>query len=63
METQARDKVFWHEAFTHALRLELRDYKDSLTFMDEYPLSKEALIIDVVVIRKTHDVEIKKNIG
>ena len=63
MQTNTHDKVFWHEAFTHALQLELWDYKDSLTFRDEYPLSKEALIVDVVVIKKAPGVKIEKNIG
>ena len=41
-----KDKVFWHEAFFEALQLEFHRYQNSLTFEDEYPLSKEALISD-----------------
>ena len=63
MGTQARDKVFWHEAFAHASQLEFFNYRDSLAFKDEHQLSKEALIIDMVVIKKEPGVKIKKNIG
>ena len=62
-QTQIHDKVFWHGAFTHASQLELCRYKDSLTFIDEHQLSKEALIIDLVVIKKESGVKIEKNIG
>ena len=56
-------KVYWHDGFYAALQLELRDYKDSLIFEDEHQLSKEALIMDVLIIKKTADVKITKNIG
>ena len=63
MDTQTLDKVYWHEAFYEALRLELHQYLDSLIFLEEHPLSKEALIVDVVIIKKIRDVKIDKNIG
>jgi hypothetical protein len=56
-------KIFWHEAFFEALQLELHDYLEVLTFVDEYQLSKEALIMDVLIIKKEADVYIGKNIG
>ena len=59
MDAQTHDKVFWHEAFYEALRLKLHEYLDSLTFLGEHPLSKEALIVDVIVIKKVRDVQIK----
>ena len=58
-----RDKIFWHEAHVEALELELYEYKDILEFDGEYRLSKEALRVDVLVIKKTKDVQIEKNIG
>ena len=58
-----QDKVYWHDGFYAALQLELHDYKDSLIFEDEHQLSKEALIMDVLIIKKTADVKIDKNIG
>ena len=63
MDAQTFDKVYWHEAFYEALRLELHQYLDSLTFLEEHPLSKEALIVDVIVIKKKQGATIKKNIG
>jgi len=63
METQIRDKVYWHDAFFEALQLELHEYLDALTFANEHPLSKEALIVDVLVIKKERDIKIEKNIG
>ena len=58
-----KEKNYWHEPFLYALKLELYDYKDILTFDGEYKLSEEALRIDVLVVKKTKDIEIKKNIG
>jgi len=57
------DKVFWHEAFFEAIQLEFHDYRDSLDFQDEHHLSKEALIMDVLVIKKKQGERIDKNIG
>ena len=56
-------KIYWHEAFYEALKLELHQYKDFLEFQNEHQLSKEALRIDVLVVKKNADVPIKKNIG
>ena len=63
MGAQVQDKVYWHAAFFEALQLELHQYLDSLTFLEEHPLSKEALIIDVLVIKKARGAKIKKNFG
>ena len=63
METKANDKVYWHGAFFEALQLEFHQYRDSLAFFDEHQLSKESLVIDVIVIKKAQGVQIKKNIG
>ena len=43
--------------------MELSNYWDSLEFIDEYQLSKEALIADVLVIVMKDAVAIEKNIG
>ena len=44
MVDMSKRKVFWHEAFFEAMKLELHSYKDVLDFVSEYPLSKEALV-------------------
>ena len=59
----SQSKIYWHDAFFEAVRLELAEYKDVLEFKNEHHLSKEALKIDVIVIKKAKDVEIKKNFG
>ena len=56
-------KIYWHEAFFEALQLELYQYKDALKFINEHLLSKEALRMDVLVIKKEKDIQIQKNIG
>ena len=63
METQSKDKTYWHDAFFEALQLELHQYLEALNFIYEHQLSKQALIVDVLVIRKEHGIEIGKNIG
>jgi hypothetical protein len=59
MESQ----IAWHPAFVEAIQLELETYKDSLEFHPEYQLTSEPLRIDCVVIKKTKDIAIKKNIA
>jgi hypothetical protein len=56
-------KIYWHEAFFKALQLELHDYIDVLTFVSEHQLSKEALIMDALIIKKEAGAHIGKNIG
>jgi hypothetical protein len=56
-------RITWHPAFIEALQMELRDYGDVLEFHAEFPLTTEPLRIDCVIIKKTKDVEIRKNIA
>ena len=65
MEQQNGDTplIHWHPAFVQALEMELEEYKDALEFYPEYLLNKEPLKIDCVVIKKTKDLVIKKNIA
>ena len=56
-------KLYWHEAFYEALQLELYEYTDALKFIYEHQLSKEALRMDVLVIKKDKNIIIEKNIG
>jgi hypothetical protein len=55
--------IQWHAAFVEALRLELERYKDALQFMPEYQLTTEPLRVDIVIIKKSKDVTIDKNIA
>jgi hypothetical protein len=56
-------RISWHPAFVQAIQLELEEYHDVLTFETEYQLTTEPLKIDVLIIKKTKDVVIKKNIA
>ena len=56
-------KIYWHDAHHEALQLELHEYEDALEFKKEYQLSKEALRMDALVIKKIKNVKIDKNIG
>lgn len=58
-----KDKIYWHDAHHEALQLELYQYKDVLEFKKELQLSKEALRMDTLVIKKLKNVKINKNIG
>ena len=58
-----QDKIYWHEAFFSAIQLELHEYADMLTFEAERKLSEEALIMDLLVIKKKPDAVVGKNIG
>ena len=56
-------RIYWHEAHFEAMKLELHQYRNSLSFHNEHLLSKEALEIDILIIKKEPEVVIKKNIG
>ena len=62
-EPTKQGKIYWHDAFFEAIQLELNDYEHQLTFQDEKQLSKEALIMDVLIVKKESGVNIEKNIG
>jgi hypothetical protein len=57
------DRIPWHPAFLEAIQLELLQYRDVLQFCPNYPLTAEPLQIDVLIIKKTRDVVIDKNIA
>jgi hypothetical protein len=56
-------RTSWHPAFAQAIKNELEDSKDALTFETEHQLNTEPLRIDVLVIKKKRNAVIKKNIG
>ncbi|MDR1025152.1 MAG: hypothetical protein LBL56_05440, partial [Treponema sp.] len=57
------ERLQWHPAFLQALQLELIDYNESLQFKYEYQLTTEPLRIDLLIIKKPHDMVIHKNIA
>lgn len=59
----AEERIAWHPAFTEAAKAELIEYLDKLEFDVEHQLNTEPLKIDLLIIKKTAEVEIEKNIG
>jgi hypothetical protein len=57
------DRISWHPAFFEAIKMELKEYGDGLQFISEFQLTTEPLRVDVVIIKKTRNMVIKKNIG
>jgi hypothetical protein len=55
--------IAWHPAFVEAIQLELSQYRDVLEFVPECQLTAEPLKIDIVIIKKTRDIIIEKNIA
>lgn len=56
-------RLQWHSGFSAALRVELEDELDELCIEDEHMLSKKAMQIDVLVVKKKGEQPIRKNIG
>jgi hypothetical protein len=57
------ERLAWHPAFFEAIQIELEEYSHDLQFTSEYQLATEPLRIDVVIIRKSVDISIEKNIA
>lgn len=53
----------WHPAFCSAMRLELIENKADLDYTNEYNLNSKPIQMDLLVIKKSSDVEIKNEIG
>ena len=53
----------WHPAFCSAMRLELIENKADLDYTNEYNLNSKPIQMDLLVIKKSRDVEIKNEIG
>jgi hypothetical protein len=53
----------WHTAFFEAIQMELDEYSQDLEFISEFPLNSQPLRIDVVIIKKSRDIAIEKNIA
>ena len=60
---QNEEGISWHPAFFEAIQMELDEYSQYLQFIAEYPLTTKPLQIDVVIIKKSRDVPIEKNIA
>ena len=61
MAKEARTQ--WHPAFCAAVKLELIENKGDLDYTNEYNLNSKPIQMDLLVIKKSKDVEIKNEIG
>ena len=55
--------IQYHPLFASAIKLELREYSDMLTIIEEYQLSQKPLEIDILIIKKLKDSKILVNIA
>ena len=57
------DKIKWHPGFANALKLEFYDNKNDLEYSEEVVLNKEALKMDMLVIKKKPGIILKNQLG
>ena len=62
-ETKDPERLQWHPAFYAGIQIELEDEREQLIFENEHQLSTKPLEIDVLIIKKQGNVQIRKNIG
>ena len=55
--------IQWHPAFCSAMRLELKDDAEYLEYRNEYNLNTKPLQMDLLIIKKLKELEIKNEIG
>ena len=60
---EVTERLSWHSGFCGAMELEFLKYKGLLDFSREFPLSKEPLRIDLLMIKKLKDTVIDIDIG
>ena len=53
----------WHPAFCSAIKLELREDAEYLSYTNEYTINTKPLQADLLIIKKPNDVQIKNEIG
>ena len=56
-------KTQWHPAFCSAIKLELREDAEHLEYTSEYNLNTKPLQMDLLIVKKEKNVEIKNEIG
>lgn len=53
----------WHPAFCSAIKLELAADKKYLEYTNEYNLTRKPLQIDLLIIKKAKEYQVKNEIG
>lgn len=62
--SKRREKLLqWHPAFFAGIQIELADEAENLIFENEHNLGTKPMQIDVLIIKKNPDIQLKKNIG
>ena len=61
--TDETKTIRWHQGFRGGIEALLWDYRDKLEFGEEFPLSKEALRVDLLVLKKSAGVVIENDFG
>lgn len=56
-------KTQWHPAFVAAMKLELKEDAQYLDYISEYNLNTKPLEMDLLIVKKVQEVEIKNEIG
>ena len=51
-ENMDKQRIDWHSGFAGGLGLSFREYRNDIEIKREYPLSKEPIKIDFIVIKK-----------
>jgi len=54
-EKERTEKIQWHQGFRGGIEFELREFRDRLVYDPEYHLSKESLVMDLLIIYKRSD--------
>ena len=57
------EKTQWHPPFYAGMKLELRENKNELIFNSEVILNTKPIQMDMLVVEKTGDVQIRNEIG
>ena len=55
-------RISWHPAFVQAIKHEFVEYREVLDFVAEHQLTTEPFKIDVLIIKKKKNIEIKKTL-
>ena len=61
--TSEKKLLQWHLAFYAGLQIEFAEESEKLIFENEHQLSKKPMEIDVLIIKKKAEEQIRKNIG
>ena len=57
------ERDYWHPGFLGAMEIEFRSYRKNLDFDDEHELSKKAIKMDLLIIKKDKSLTITNQIG